>query len=360
MKKMTRQSFQKGHVSRPIRTSNGETIFKIRYRLRTAEGKWKQKSETLRGVKGRKEARAILEQRIQEMTPEKLLASELTLKGFIEAYWRHYLDRKCAKPSTRANYESALRAHVLPVLGDLRITDVVPLHIENFLQQRLSTGLSPKTVLNLVALLQCIFSVAVDNDLITRSPVRKRHKPVVQRREKPIWTADQVRLILAAVPARYRALFATAALTGARLGELLGLQWKHVDPKQRKLRIEQSLWQDQLLPPKTAGSVRSIHFGDGLASVFAEHSRTACRTGADDFVFLSPTGAPLHPDVLRKDVLVGSTWHPEKVRGVRFPYVPAFRGKLHQLSNWEFEARPEAAWARYDRHDGQDLYSHHS
>ncbi len=192
---MTRQSFQKGHVSRPIRTSNGETIFKIRYRLRTAEGKWKQKSETLRGVKGRKEARAILEQRIQEMTPEKLLASELTLKGFIEAYWRHYLDRKCAKPSTRANYESALRAHVLPVLGDLRITDVVPLHIENFLQQRLSTGLSPKTVLNLVALLQCIFSVAVDNDLITRSPVRKRHKPVVQRREKPIWTADQVRLI---------------------------------------------------------------------------------------------------------------------------------------------------------------------
>jgi len=154
-----------------------------------------------------------------------------------------------------------------------------------------------------VALLQCIFSVAEDNDLIPRSPVRKRHKPTVQKREKPIWAADQVRLILAAVPAHYRALFATAALTGARLGELLALQWKHVDQKQRKLRIEQSLWQGQLLPPKTAGSIRTIHFGEGLASVFAEHSRITCRKGVDDFVFLSPTGTPLHPDVLRKDVL---------------------------------------------------------
>jgi integrase len=147
------------------------------------------------------------------------------------------------------------------------------------------------------------FSVAEDNDLIPRSPVRKRHKPVVQKREKPIWTADQVRLILATVPVPYRALFATAALTGARMGELLALQWKHIDVSQRKLRIEQSLWRRHILPPKTAGSVRTIHFGEGLAAVFVEHARMARRTAPEDFVFLSPTGVPLHPDVLRKDVL---------------------------------------------------------
>ena len=105
------------------------------------------------------------------------------------------------------------------------------------------------------------------------------------------------------MPASYRALFATTALTGARLGELLALQWRHVDLAGRKLRIEQSLWRSQLFAPKTAGSVRTIHFGEGLAQVLTEHSQETARKSPEDFVFCKPNGEPLHPDVLRKDVL---------------------------------------------------------
>jgi integrase len=154
-----------------------------------------------------------------------------------------------------------------------------------------------------VGLLQGIFSLAEDNDLILRSPVRNKHKPSVRRCEKPTWTPNQVRLIVDAVPRSYRALLAAAALTGARLGELLGLQWKHVDFAGKKLRIEQSLWRGQLLPPKTMGSVRTIYFGEGLNQALGEHSRTAARAGPEDFVFCKQDGTPLHPDVLRKDVL---------------------------------------------------------
>jgi integrase len=139
--------------------------------------------------------------------------------------------------------------------------------------------------------------------MIARSPVRNKHKPTVQRQEKPVWAPNQVRLILGAVPQAYRALFACAALTGARLGELLGLQWKHVDLQARTLRIEQSLWQGQVVPPKTPGSVRTIPFGEGLAQALAEHSQNTVRREAEAFVFCKPNGAPLHPDVLRKDVL---------------------------------------------------------
>jgi hypothetical protein len=62
---VTRQSFQKGYVSNPIRTRQG-IIFKIRYRLRTAQG-WRQKSETLHGLTGKKAARAVLDQRIRDI-----------------------------------------------------------------------------------------------------------------------------------------------------------------------------------------------------------------------------------------------------------------------------------------------------
>jgi integrase len=221
----------------------------------------------------------------------------------VETYWKPYLDRKNVKPSTRMSYDSALELHILPALGDSQIADIAPLHIEQFSQPKLESGLSTKTVRNLVGLLQGIFSVAVDNDLILRSPIRNRHKPALQPHEKPAWTPNQVRLILEAVPAAYRGLFACAALTGARLGELLGLQWKHIDLPNRRLRIEQSLWHGQLLPPKTQGSARTIPFGEALATALTEHFENAAPRGAEDFVFCKRDSSPLHPDVLRKDVL---------------------------------------------------------
>lgn len=299
---MIRQSLQRGHVSKAIQTRRG-IIFKIRYRVRIADGKWQQKSETLHGIVGRKAARSILEHRIRDATPARVEAANLTLSDFVEKYWRPYLDRKNIKPSTRKSYDSALTAHVVSALGNIHIGEIVPLHIENLLQCKLKSGLSPKTVRNLVGLLQSIFSLAEDNDLIIRSPIRNRHKPTVQRCEKPTWTANQVRLIIEAVPTYHRPLFTTAALTGARLGELLGLQWRHVDFAARKLRIEQSLWRGEILPPKTAGSVRTIYFGEKLAQALTQQFQNTTHQCADDFLFCKPDGRPLHPDVLRKDVL---------------------------------------------------------
>jgi integrase len=227
----------------------------------------------------------------------------MSARGFVDSYWKPYLDRKNVKLSTRASYQSALGLHILPALRELRIREIVPLHIENLIQAKLASGLRSKTVSNILVLMQGIFSVAEDNDLISRSPVRNKHKPNVQKREKPIWTSKQVRMIIETVPFAYRALFAVAAFTGARLGEILGLQWKQIDLSKKMLRIEQSLWQGQIVPPKTPESVRTVYFGEVLASVLAEHFREAAHNGIEDFVFCKADGIPFHPDVLRKDVL---------------------------------------------------------
>jgi integrase len=149
-----------------------------------------------------------------------------------------------AGPSTRLGYACALQRHILPALGKLKLTDISPLYIENLIKTKLNekSALSPKTVLNLLRLLQGIFSVAVDNDLIPRSPVRRKHVPHVPKSEKPRWTPEQVRAILDEVPANYRPVFVCLALTGIRAGELLGLQRKYVSVERRVVRIEQSLW----------------------------------------------------------------------------------------------------------------------
>lgn len=299
---MTRQSYQHGYVSKPIRTRQG-IAFKIKYRVRTVQGKWKQKSETLYELTGRKAAQTILAKRIQETTNVRPEATDLTFREFVSAYWKPYLERKNVKPSTRASYDSALGCHIMPVFGEMRIGDVAPLHIEQFSQDKANGGLSPKSVRNLLLVLQGAFSLAVDNDLVPKSPIRKRHKPAYTRREKPVWTPEFVLSIVQAAPISYRAFFSCAALTGARLGELLGLKWKHVDLDGRKLRIEQSLWKKQIVPPKTAGSKRTIFFGDVLGAALKSHYERSTYTAPEDFVFCGKDGLPLHPDVLRKDVL---------------------------------------------------------
>src|SRR4051812_3180873 len=94
---VTRQSYQKGYVSDPIRTQRG-IVFKIRYRMRTAEGKWIHKTETLYGLAGKKVAREQLDRRIKDAENQQPELTDLTLNQFIEGYWRPYLDRKEVKP----------------------------------------------------------------------------------------------------------------------------------------------------------------------------------------------------------------------------------------------------------------------
>jgi integrase len=299
---LTRQSYQQGYVSDPIRTRRG-LVFRIRYRLRTADGKWMHKSETLENLAGKKAARAVLDKRIRESQNRPIATVDFTVQHIVDSLWRQYLDRKLVKPSTKRSYDCELRVHILPAIGAMRITDVAPLHIERLLQSRLESGSSPKTVRNLVGLLQSIFSLAVDNDLIPRSPVRDRHKPRVTRHEKPVWSAEQLKLIVDSVPKTHRSLFQCAMLTGARLGELLGLQWKNINFESQTLEIRQALWEGELVAPKTEGSVRILYFGPSLLSALMAQKQNSNFGGQDDFVFCKDDGSPLNPDVLRRDVL---------------------------------------------------------
>jgi integrase len=301
---VTRQSYQHGWVSNPIRTQRG-IAFKIRYRARPAEGKWKHRSETLQNLPGRKAARAILEQRIREASAIPAETTDLTFREFVDSDWMPHQLRNGMKPSTRAGYESALQRHILPVLGELRLASITPLHIENLMKGKLSskTKLSPKTVVNLLRLVQAIFSAAVDDDLIPRSPVRRKHKPHVPQSEKTAWTPEQVKAISGEIPANYRPIFICLALTALRAGELLGLQWQNLNLETGELRVEQSLWNNQIVAPKTKSSKASIWFDKVLTDVFAEQQKRSLHTRPDDFVFCKPDGSSLNPDVLRRDVL---------------------------------------------------------
>jgi integrase len=298
---MTRRTFQQGYVSNPIRTRNG-IAFKIRYRVPAPGGKWKHRSETLHGLRGKKAARAVLEERIKN-SATSFVSNDMTLQVFVDTFWKPYLDRKNLKPATRSGYQSVLDYHLFPDLGDVPLSGITPLHIENLVRKKETQKLSPKSIRNILVVFQGIFNVALDNDLIQRSPIRKSHRPECKRFEKTAWTADQLKLILENVLPEHGCLFTCIALTGLRLGELLALQWKHMDFDAGVIKVEQSLWRGQVVAPKTIGSARTVPYGAVLGEILANHKQRSPHNQAVDFVFCKPDGDFLNPDVLRKDVL---------------------------------------------------------
>src|SRR5437016_5995117 len=104
------------------------------------------------------------------------------------------------------------------------------MQVQEFMDAKRRQGLSDKTRLHLWSLLEHMFNVAIELDILTASPMRKKvSRPRPQPVEKPILTVEQVRAVINALPPRYRPLAIVIALTGLRLGEALGLQWRDVD-----------------------------------------------------------------------------------------------------------------------------------
>jgi integrase-like protein len=257
--KVKRTSYQSGFVQW---RKNGQPTLRFRERDPNSPNGWKERRVTLPPGTTPKQARKKLDELIaivnsNDSNPSAAATaapSALTVAEFVQGtLWRSYLAKEKVKPSTAVAYDSMIRSHVLPHIGSLPLVDITPAFITHVLDS-LSTK-SSKYCLNLYALLNVIFEVASEHDLIEQSPVRRKlHRPVVENREKTPYTKDQIRLLSAYILPEHRLLLITAAVFGLRLGELLAIRWQDVDGD--VLHIRHSLWRRQLQTPKTTASRR--------------------------------------------------------------------------------------------------------
>jgi integrase len=106
-------------------------------------------------------------------------------------------------------------------------------------------------------------------------------------------------LVRAAADAQDAAIYATAAYTGLRMGELLALRWRDVDFAAATLRVARSYSYAQLTTPKS-GKVRAVPLVPQVAQALARLGQRPLHTDPDDLVFPSPTGSYLDGSALRK------------------------------------------------------------
>src|SRR5260370_4569460 len=92
----------------------------------------------------------------------------------------------------------------------------------------------------------------------SRAKLGKKHS----KREKKILSFEETGRVLRGLEEPYRLIIETCIATGARISEVLGLQWKHVNLESGTMKIEQRVWHQEIGRPKSEGSRRTLGFGD--------------------------------------------------------------------------------------------------
>ncbi len=128
--------------------------------------------------------------------------------------------------------------HVVPALGNVRLSKITPAHLQGFYRSKLDAGLSPRTVQYLHVVLHRALKQALRWGLVTRNVAETVDPPKVHKKEVTPLSPEQARAFLSAARGdRLEALYVLAIHTGMRQGELLALRWDDVDLDAGVLRV---------------------------------------------------------------------------------------------------------------------------
>lgn len=190
--------------------------------------------------------------------------SSMTLDQWYK-YWMDNLICDLA-PNTRRNYSERYHYNVGPYIGDIRLTELKPMHCKMVLNQmeaQYATGTIIQTYITIGTMLRA----AVDNELIDKHPLTgiKINKPKKAPDEIHFLTVEEQNKFLETAKRshNYRQ-YALILETGLRTGELIGLTWDSVDWENRTLSVTKTLeyrhsskvWRAG--PTKTQSSYRTI------------------------------------------------------------------------------------------------------
>lgn len=259
-------SRREGHIRRRSRGS-----FELRYSLGTdpATGKRKIATTTVRGTED--EAKRELRRLLKTIDDGAHVSpSKVTVRSWLTLWLRSIRDE--VAPRSYERYSGIVQHHLLPALGNHRLAQLAPVHVQEFYAGLAEGGrrdgrpgiLAPQTRRQIHRVLSEALVRAVEQQLIARNvcDVFKRRLPRVEKTQMAVLSPAQSQQLLDT--ARARALYwpiLLAITTGMRRNEILGLRWKNVDLDRGVLRVVEALEQTRdgirFKPPKS-GDPRSV------------------------------------------------------------------------------------------------------
>ena len=182
-------------------------------------------------------AAAKAEAEIEAGTWFDVSAGKVTFRSYALEVWWASLH---VELTTKAAYRSNLETHFLPFFGTMRMANILPSHVQAWVNQAVEGDLTPRSVVKYHVVLHSIFRQAVRDRIIPFNPAADTKLPKVVRRQRRILTPQEFEALLGKIPERWVPLVLTSIETGLRWGELVALRPRHIDWVNHRIRVEET------------------------------------------------------------------------------------------------------------------------
>ena len=172
---------------------------------------------------------------------ELLRASERRFDEVFEEWFKTYQDT--VERTTSVRTDDQFRIHILPVLGQFKISKITPWQCQEFITEK---GKIFRNIKQVKSYTSQVFDFAIKMKLIAENPMRQ---VVLPKREKKksdnFFSVEELHEFLAIIkaeePYKNYALFRLLAYSGLRKGELYSLRWSDIDFDNQLLSISKNL-----------------------------------------------------------------------------------------------------------------------
>lgn len=365
----------------------------------TEDGKRKKKA----GFKTKAEAEKFGLEKETEIAAgvSRPMGDKMTVADACAAYIKH-MESRVKQDTVVPEYQSSLAGHVknyiartddwkpnvvgkrarsfTNAVGGFALRKLRPVHVEQFRDDLLETGLNYGTVRGILTTLSGVLDYARRKEWVAVNAAH-RIKVLIPRSARSLRRtpppAESVLQAIEQADPRMKFLIQLIAATGLRSGELRGLRYRCIDLDAMTLTVEASANSKNIIgPPKSNGGFRDIPISPQFAEAYEHFRQNAVFSGDDDLVLANKTGGVVPTTNLRyelKKLFERNGWPNEPAQSRtahrRFnihelrhfavsSWIAADLG-LKAVQTWAGHADVKMTWNRYghlfpdDRHAGK-------
>lgn len=302
----------------------GKNTWRITVPTGKVNGEYQRITETFHGLKSEAKAREN-ELKQQVKNGNILVSKKMTFAEFSERWLNEYAINLA--PRTYNEYKKLLQK-INVHIGSIPLQDLKPLHLTEYYNKLRAIGkeqphnkfnksesnnkpLSENTVLHHYNLIGGILHKAVDWDCLGKNPNDRVPRPKIKKHEPNFYDVNQVQELIKCLDEeslKYRTLIMLALDTGARRGEITGLEWDDIDFSNNCITINKITQRvnGKIIekPPKTNSSIRKLQITSVTASLLKEYKHAQLleelRLGSKWIktkkVFTGEFGGPMPPE----------------------------------------------------------------
>lgn len=280
--------------------------------------------------------------------------SKVSFREFAQKWLKDYAEIELA-PKTVYRYKELLEGRIYPAFGEKKLDKLKPLDLVNFYnslrkkhkymglnkegirEEKQAEPLSEGTIRHYHRLISAIFEKAIKWDVLRgTNPATRVDAPKSEKKKAKCYDEKHAQALLEALDKlgpeelKYKVITMIALMTGARLGEIMGLEWQDIDFDNKVIEIRQS---SQYLPgkgtftkdPKNEYSKRRISVNNTLLNLLDQFKEDQREKGFicqdNNQIFLSWNGQPMNPYTVTK-------WFPKFLKENELPHLN-FHGLRH-------------------------------